>query len=498
MRGTRSVSLRGRLTGAVMVPLAALVLLFGGITCWTLHTNYSRTSDRVLVGSVRTVSVALNAEEALRPRLVPLAIHLLQRRARAVTVFSVYHGDKLIAGMAALKPPADYDLNDHVTDRHPPATFPQPFRDVRLDRGYVDPRDAETVVQAAYLRNGMLNGKEVRIATEIRRIQDDPHAIAIQVADFRDDRRAYEQGYYLQVAGGGVLILMIAVLLFWWAISWGLAPFAGLTAQVEAAREVAPAHFRLIPPPNTLREALPFIQAFNALMVRTEKATELLRQFTANASHQMRTPLAIVRVHLGVLERFGADSPKGKAALHDIPEAVASLERLLLQLIALARTEEQAIDPEMAFDLAETAATVTGERAAQIEDDRLDMAFERDGDAPMMALGHPALAAELIGNLIDNAIRYNRPGGSVVVRLQRDPETARVQIEDDGPGIPEAERERVWERFYRLHNDNGQAGSGLGLPIVRALAERMGASVSLSSGSDGRGLCATVEFKAVA
>jgi two-component system sensor histidine kinase TctE len=491
-------SLRARLTGAVMVPLIALVIIFGGLTCWFMHTSQWRTADRVMVGSVRTLSLALSVDEHLRPQLMPLALHLLQRRARPVVHYSIYHGDTLIAGMAELKPPADYDLNDHVVDRHPPATFPQPFRDTPLHRGYIEEDDARSVVQAAYLRDTVLNGKSVRIATEIRRINGDPHALAIQIADFVDDRRAYEQGLFLQVIGGGVLILITAVLLFFWAITWGLTPFSALTAQVENAQDGAPAHFRLSAPPSTPREMMPFIQAFNALMGRIERVTDSLRQFTSNASHQLRTPLTIVRVHLDALERHGPNSTQGRAALRDVTAAVTSLERLLLQLITLARTEEQAIDPAMSFDLAETAAAVTTDRVIHIIDPDLDLAYEREDDEPVLALGHPILAAELIGNLVDNAIRYNRPGGSVIVRIRRSEGRARIEIEDDGPGIPPEERERVWERFYRAANQQDRVGSGLGLPIVRALAAQMGAVVSLSSGAHGQGLCATVDFRAAA
>jgi two-component system sensor histidine kinase TctE len=496
--GERYGSLRARLTGAVMVPLAALVLVFGGLTCWFMHTNIVLTSDRVLVGSVKTLSLAMDADPRLRPELMPLAIHLFQRRARPLTHYSIYHGDRLILGDPALKPPADYDVRDRRIDRHTPATFPTAYRHTPLHRGYVDPKDASTVIQTAYLRDGLFNGKPARIATETRRIRGDPHPMAISIADYVDDRRNYEQGMFLQVIGGGILIMIIAVLLFWWAIVWGLKPFSALTEQVQGTEAGAPAHFRLVPPPGTPREAVPFIQSFNALMARMERATESLRQFTSNASHQMRTPLAIVRVHLDVLERYGPASPQGQAALREVPAAITALERLLLQLISLARTEEQAIDPTMAFDLAETTATVTGERVVQIDDDSLEVSYERDGAEPILAYGHPVLAAELIGNLIDNAIRYNRPGGSVIVRIRRGDGTARVEVEDDGPGIPEDERERVWQRFYRAANQSERQGSGLGLPIVKALADRMGAEVSLGSGAEGRGLCATVDFRAAA
>jgi two-component system sensor histidine kinase TctE len=495
----RHGSLRARLTGAVMVPLVALVLLFGGLSCWFMHANAARTADRVLVGSVRTLSVALDSDPALRTELMPLAVHLLQRRARPVPQYSIYHGDRLVAGLAALKPPADYDHSGAgPIDRHPPATFSNSYRDTRLHRGYVDERDAASVIQAAYLRDGLLNGKRARIATEIRRIRGDSHAFAISIADYVDDRSAYEQGLFLQVIGGGVLILIIAALLFWWAIVWGLKPFSELTEQVQGTEAGAPAHFRLVPPSSTPREVVPFIHSFNALMTRMERATESLRQFTSNASHQMRTPLAIVRVHLDILDRFGPASPQGRAALAEVPGAIASLERLLLQLISLARTEEQAIDPAMSFDLAETAAAVTSERVVQIIEDDLDVAYEREGEDPILAFGHPILAAELIGNLIDNAIRYNRQGGSIVVRVRCRDGWARVEVEDDGPGIPEEERELVWQRFYRIAKQSDQVGSGLGLPIVRALADRMGADVSLSSGAGGRGLRAIVDFRAAA
>lgn len=491
-------SLRARLTGAVMLPLLALVVIFGGIACWVIAKTINVTSDRVLIGSVRTLSVALDADPDMRPRLVPLAVHLLQRHSQPVTFYSVYHGDELVTGRASLRPPPDYDIADRAIDRHPPAAFSDSNRTAKLHRGYIDPGDARTVIQAAYLRNGSFDGKLARIATEIRLVKGDRQPVIVQVASYIDDRNAYIFSQSLQVIGGGILILLIAVLLFYQAITWGLKPFSALTEQVEEARKNPLAHFRLTRSPDTPREAISFILAFNALMERMEKATESLRQFTTNASHQMRTPLAIARIHLGLLDRFGPNSPQGKNALLDISHAIESLERLLQQLISLARTDEQAIDPAMSFDLAETAATVLGERIGHFSEFDVDIIYEQDEEGAIAVKGHPQLAAELISNLVDNAIRYNRPGGSVVVRLGRHGGRGRIEIEDDGPGIPEEYRERVWERFYRGMAENDQVGSGLGLSIVRSLAERMGADVSLNNGTNGCGLCATVEFQEAA
>jgi two-component system sensor histidine kinase TctE len=212
-----------------------------------------------------------------------------------------------------------------------------------------------------------------------------------------------------------VLIAMMAVVLFYGAITWGLRPFASLTGQIETARREPPPQFRLKLAEDAPREALLLAGSFNALLARTERAVDSLRQFTANASHQMRTPLAVVRVHLDVLERYGAQSPRGAMALADIGHAVASLERLLLQLIALARTEEQGIAPDLRFDLAALAADLLATRCFDAR--RRGHGPRVRGRRAGLGLGHGLLAAEMIGNLLDNAIRYGRQGGVVTLRV---------------------------------------------------------------------------------
>lgn len=490
-------SLRLRLTGAVLMPLAALVLLFCIITALVTHDTEATTVDRVLIGSVRTLSLAYNSPAADRERLVPLVIHLLRRRARPVVLYSVYRGKTLVAGDPALRPPVDYrETWDGVIDRHRPATFVNAYRETPMVRGYLDPADAQQVTQAAYLRSGALHGKPARIATEIRRVDGAKALVVIQVADYMDDRAAYERTFLQQVVLAGLAALAITGLLFWWAIEWGLRPMSDLTRQVDRARRDASPTFRLETPETGPIEMQPFVAAFNGLMARLERATESLRQFTSNASHQMRTPLAVARVQLDVLDRYGPTSPQGKAALQDIPHAIDSLEQLLRQLIALARSEDQAGTQLQPFDLSEVAATVTGERAAQAPAD-IDIGYEKDDPGRLMAMGQSTLAAELIGNLLDNAIRYNRPGGTVSVHVGRRDDAVTVAIDDDGPGISVADRDKVWDRFYRVPRHNAPAGTGLGLPIARAIAERMGATITLEDGRTGRGLCAIVSFQSV-
>ena len=493
----RYKSLQARLIAAVMLPLALLVALLTGITGWVVGATDADTLDRVLVGSVRTLSLAFDQPPDVRQRIAPLVIHLLKRRARPVVNFSVYRGSEVLMGDPGLTPPADYRVRDDgPIDRHPPAQFKKQARDTQMVRGYIDPGDADSVTQAAYLRDGMLHGRPVRIATEIRRLDGGPDLVAIQIADYVDDQRIYNRDYYFQIVGEGGLVLLVAGLLVWLAIGWGLRPFAALTGQVRDAQTDPSPQFRLRLQPDMPRETVPFVQSFNALMTRLEKANQSLRQFTSNASHQMRTPLAVARVHLDVLRRAGPHAPAAREAIGDITYAVESLERLLLQLIALARTDEQSVAPLQPFDLTALAGRTAADRAAQGEDDGIDILFDAPG--PVAALGDPGLAGELAGNLIDNAIRYNRPGGTVRVMVERPAGGARLVVEDDGPGIPEHEREKVWERFYRVAREGTPVGSGLGLPIVRALAERMGASIALGTPESGVGLRVVVDFRAAA
>jgi two-component system sensor histidine kinase TctE len=209
----------------------------------------------------------------------------------------------------------------------------------------------------------------------------------------------------------------------------------------------------------------------------------------------MQTPLAILRTHLDLVRRLGSETPAGQSALNEVDGAINRLERLLRQLVTLARADEQNIAQPVAenVDLNEIAFNVLSERAPQAFARDIDVQFDRfDGRA--MIPGNSVLIGELLANLIDNAIRYNRPGGMVLVRTIVDATIARVEVEDTGPGIPEAHLARVFERFYRIPMTNGPEGSGLGLAIVKALSDRLGAEIVLLPGPGGRGLRVSASF----
>ena len=193
--------------------------------------------------------------------------------------------------------------------------------------------------------------------------------------------------------------------------------------------------------------------------------------------------------------KFGSETDIPRSVNRAVDGAINRLERLLSQLVTLARADEQKIAQPVVenVDLSDIAFSVLSERAPQAFARDIDVQFDRfDGRA--MIAGNGVLIGELLANLVDNAIRYNQAGGMVLVRTAVDATTARVDVEDTGPGIPEPHLARVFERFYRIPMANGPEGSGLGLAIVKALSDRLGAQIELSPGPEGRGLRASVSF----
>ena len=311
-------------------------------------------------------------------------------------------------------------------------------------------------------------------------------------------RRAVEREMLIGLAVLEAGLIGLIACLGWYAVDRGLRPLGELKQEIDArgiqgGPNLSPLDLSRVP-----QEALAPALAVNSLLQRLDLAIELVRRFTADASHQMRTPLAILRTHLDLVRRLGSETPAGQSALNEVDNAINRLERLLRQLVTLARADEQNIAQPVVenVDLNEIAFNVLSERAPQAFARDIDVQFDRfDGRATIA--GNSLLIGELLANLIDNAIRYNRAGGMVLVRTIVDATAARVEIEDTGPGIPEPHLARVFERFYRIPTANGPEGSGLGLAIVKALSDRLEAKIVLSSGAEGRGLRVSVSFPLV-
>jgi two-component system OmpR family sensor kinase/two-component system sensor histidine kinase QseC len=240
------------------------------------------------------------------------------------------------------------------------------------------------------------------------------------------------------------------------------------------------------------QEIEPLVAELNRLLARLEKAFAAQQVFLSDVAHELRSPLTALRLQSQLLER----APDETARLEARTRLAAAIDRashLVEQLLSLARSNPQEASPSFeSVDLGELAAAALTDCHDLAQSRDIDLGLDAEGSARLM--GDPVALRALLRNLIDNAVRYTPPGGTVQVRTALRGERAIVTVSDNGPGIPAADRQRVFDRFYR-RPDTSQAGTGLGLAIVKAVAERHRAEVSLED-APGGGLRAVVSFPA--
>jgi two-component system OmpR family sensor kinase/two-component system sensor histidine kinase QseC len=284
-----------------------------------------------------------------------------------------------------------------------------------------------------------------------------------------------------------VLLLPVMILAVAWIVRRGLLPLRYVTAEVQRrdVRSLRPLELRSLP-----REIEPLVGELNRLLARLQDAFTAQRAFISDAAHELRSPLTALRLQLQLLDSATDDSERSEARGR-LGAAVERAIHLAEQLLTLARTDPQEAAGELtAVDLASCAArgiTDTHDFALA-----RDIELSLDVEPNIKVNGNAEALRILVRNLVDNAVRYSPPKGSVNVRCRGTPEGAVLEVSDAGPGIAPADRERVFDRFYRRAAAQ-ESGTGLGLAIVKAVAERHGAKVVLDD-APGGGLCAAVRF----
>jgi signal transduction histidine kinase len=284
-----------------------------------------------------------------------------------------------------------------------------------------------------------------------------------------------------------ILLLPIMVAAVAWIVNRGLLPLRYVTAEVQR-RDVR--SLRPLGSENLPREIEPLVSELNRLLARLQKAFDDQRAFIGDAAHELRSPLTVLRLQLQLLDRAPDESARSEAR----GRLGASVERaihLVEQLLTLARSDPQATAGD--FESIDLSAA-----AAQGITDTHDLAIARNIDLSLDAMpsilvrGDGEALRTLVRNLVDNAVRYTPPGGSVQVRCRIAAEGALLEVTDSGPGIAAADRERVFDRFYRRAAAQ-ESGTGLGLAIVKAIAERHNARILLDE-APGGGLRVAVSF----
>lgn len=280
----------------------------------------------------------------------------------------------------------------------------------------------------------------------------------------------------------------LLMLIVWCVVSWSLRPVKRARAQVADRR---PEDLSPINVPDLPDEIRPLMQELNLLLERMRGAFAQQKQFVGDAAHELRSPLAALNLQLQSLRRASDDDSR-RVAEQRLAAGIERATRLVEQLLSMARHENNAEQPPAeAVDLADVVRLALSETlpAANAK----DIGIELQGAPQAMVRGRRDDLVLLARNLLDNAIKYTPAGGRIEIRLDTPPEGARLLIDDNGPGIPPAERARVFDRFYRLEG-NAQPGSGLGLAIARAIAQRHGAAITLEDVPGGTGLRALVAF----
>ena len=288
------------------------------------------------------------------------------------------------------------------------------------------------------------------------------------------------------ISDGLQLLLVLAIAMF--GITFALRPLRRLREQIASQPPEGLRPLTIDPVPGEVR---PLVASFNGMLVTVRDSTRAQQHFLTNAAHQLRTPLTGIRAQLDVLARESAGGPQ-QARIAAMQEGIDRLAHTTNQLLALARAEPSA---HRAGDfVALQLPTLIGAVVSTMHDRALARGIDLGADCrPAHVEGIYWLLHELLVNLVDNAIRYAPPGGQITVRCDVDGNKPYLEVEDDGPGIPPAERERVRERFYRA-NGQGQ-GSGLGLAIVEEVARAHQASLLILDGAEG-GARMRVEFPA--
>ena len=309
----------------------------------------------------------------------------------------------------------------------------------------------------------------------------------IQIAQPIQVRERLARAAALRVVVPLVLLLPIMIAFVAWIVRRGLLPLRDVTAEVQRrdARSLTP-----LATDNLPLEIQPLAAELNRLLARLNEAFTAQRAFIADAAHELRSPLTALRLQLQLLDR-APDEAARRTARDSLGAAVERAIHLVEQLLTLARSDpgETAGGFEL-LDLAAVAAEALTETHALAESRRIDLSLQREGNAPQR--GDKDALRTLARNLVDNAVRYAPPGGSVQVRCHTGAAGATLEVIDTGPGIAAADRARVFDRFYRRANAN-ETGTGLGLAIVKAIAERHSARVDLDD-APSSGLHVTVSF----
>jgi two-component system OmpR family sensor kinase len=299
---------------------------------------------------------------------------------------------------------------------------------------------------------------------------------AIQVAQDLAVRQKMARTLAWRTIGPVLLMAPLLMAVVWWVVSGSLAPVSRVRAQVAQRQADDLSEVNDVGVPEEIQ---PLIQELNLLFRRLRLAFDAQRHFVADAAHELRSPLAALKLQMQALGRSGNDAAR-ELAMSRLAAGIERATHLVEQLLVLARQQSSAAGgtPTEALDLLEVVRIELADASHAAQARTIDLGIAHADEAPID--GHREALRILVRNLLDNAVRYTPPGGTVDVELRRSDGTITLSVDDSGPGIAPHERARAFDRFYRGAEPRS-TGSGLGLAIVKAIADLHGAQVSMDA-----------------
>lgn len=440
-------SLFGEILDWMLAPLLLLWPMSIAVTYLVAQSIANAPFDRSLENSVQAIGQQIKQVDGQISLTLPMAARKILRADENDTIYFqvIGYSGELIAG--------DKDV-------------PLPIEGDPLQIGVVTFRDSR------------ISGDEVRIAAT--QVTLDNHqtskVILVQVAETLEKRAQLANEIIKGVILPQFIILPIVVVLVWFGLTRGLAPLNALQNRIRNRRvdDISPIEERAAP-----QEIMPLISSFNDVLYQLEDSVQSQKRFIADAAHQLKTPLAGLRMQAELAQR--ENSPEElQRSLEQIADSSTRATRLVQQLLSLARMENtNKLSEKILIDLSQSAADATKNWLSAAWEKNIDLGYEANQQTYKM-YGNPVMLKELFNNLLDNAIKYTPNNGSVTVDVRQadQPGLLIVEVKDTGPGIPPEERQRVLERFYRVLGSDIE-GSGLGLAIVKEIATQHGGKLEI-------------------
>ncbi len=485
-------SLFGEILDWMLTPLLLLWPISLGLTWLVAQNIANKPFDRALINSAQALTqlVGMDAQGHPSFSLPPQASDLLRADGTDQVFFQIRGPRGELMGGESGFPPPDSDLPE------------PPIGQVQLRDGVMHTGQGQSLdVRIVELR--VLAG-ETALAPYASRGEIADHTITIQVAETREKRSLLATEIIKGVMLPQFIILPITLVLIWLALSRGIRPLGELQERIRARSpdDLSPLDARSVP-----IEVSPLVGSVNELIDRQKQLAANQKRFLADAAHQLKTPLAGLRMQADLALRTGTSAEELKHTLEQIGRSSMRATHSVNQLLAMSRAENGTLE-RLPCNMPRLIREVVQDCLPRALDKHIDLGYEGigPGDEGAWVEGNPVLLQELVRNLVDNAINYTPADdeslpGMVTARVLSDPygRVLMVQVEDNGPGIAPSEREEVFKPFYRTLG-NGADGSGLGLPIVREIARRHGATITLEDAqprATRRGALFSVRFESI-